>query len=77
MSFFEKATPESCGVSSENIINFVEKLCQVPETLETHSFLLIRTIPHIMLRWLRCQRLISSMPMASLLEALVCCLQRL
>ena len=42
MSFFEKATPESCGVSSENIINFVEKLCQVPETLETHSFLLIR-----------------------------------
>ncbi len=42
MKFFEKATPESCGISSKNIIDFVEALCQGLENQETHSFLLIR-----------------------------------
>ena len=42
MSFFEKATPESCGISSKNIIDFIDALCQVPDTLETHSFVLLR-----------------------------------
>ncbi len=42
MSFLEKATPESCGISSKNIIDFVEALCQGLEDQETHSFLLIR-----------------------------------
>ena len=42
MNFFEKATPESCGISSKNIIDFVETICQAQGDLETHSFLLIR-----------------------------------
>ncbi|MBO5099273.1 MAG: serine hydrolase [Clostridia bacterium] len=42
MEFVEKATPESCGISSKNIIDFVKALCQCPENQETHSFLLIR-----------------------------------
>lgn len=42
MVFFEKATPESCGISSRNIINFIEALCQGQENQETHSFLLLR-----------------------------------
>lgn len=42
MSYFEKATPEACGVSSESIINFVEALCQGLSDQETHSFLLLR-----------------------------------
>ena len=42
MSFFEKATPESCGISSKNIIDFAEAICQGQENQETHSFLLLR-----------------------------------
>ncbi len=42
MEFFEKATPESCGISSKNIIDFTEALCQAQGDLETHSFLIIR-----------------------------------
>ncbi len=40
--FIQRATPESCGISSENIINFIEALCQGEENQETHSFMLIR-----------------------------------
>ena len=42
MEFFEKATPESCGISSDNIIDFVEALCQADNEQETHSFMLLR-----------------------------------
>ena len=42
MNFFEKVTPESCGVSSKNIIDFVEALCQINKEQETHSFMLLR-----------------------------------
>ena len=42
MNFFEKATPESCGISSKNLINFVEALIKGPEDNETHSFMIIR-----------------------------------
>ena len=41
-SFLKKATPESCGISSENIINFIEEMCQGLPNQETHSFMLIR-----------------------------------
>lgn len=40
--FLKKATPESCGISSENIINFIEEMCQGLPNQETHSFMLIR-----------------------------------
>lgn len=42
MTFFEKATPESCGISSKNIIGFIEAMCHGLENQETHSFLLLR-----------------------------------
>ena len=42
MDFFEKATPESCGISSKNIMDFVEALTKGPEDNEVHSFMLIR-----------------------------------
>ena len=42
MNFFEKVTPEACGISSENIIKFVEALCNGKINQETHSFMLIR-----------------------------------
>ena len=42
MKFFEKATPESCGISSKNIIGFIEAMCKGLEDQETHSFLLLR-----------------------------------
>ena len=42
MKFFERATPEECGISSESIINFIEAMCQGEENQETHSFLLLR-----------------------------------
>lgn len=42
MNIFEKTTPESCGVSSKHIIEFIEALCMCPENQETHSFVLIR-----------------------------------
>lgn len=42
MNCFEKATPESCGISSKNLINFVEALIKGPEDNETHSFMLFR-----------------------------------
>ncbi len=42
MNIFPKATPEECGISSKNIIKFIEALCQGQEDQETHSFLLIR-----------------------------------
>ncbi len=42
MNFFEKATPESCGISSKNIIDFIEALNNGADNQEIHSFLLIR-----------------------------------
>lgn len=42
MNIFPKATPEECGISSKDIINFIEAICQAEEDQETHSFLLIR-----------------------------------
>ena len=41
-NFIEKATPESCGVSSVDVIKFVEGICQGLPNQETHSFMLIR-----------------------------------
>ena len=42
MRFFEKVTPESCGVSSKNIVGFIEAMCKGMDDQETHSFMLIR-----------------------------------
>ena len=42
MKFFEKATPESCGISSKNIVGFIEAMCKGMEDQETHSFMLVR-----------------------------------
>ncbi len=41
-NFIVKATPESCGVSSKDVIKFVEEICQGLPNQETHSFMLIR-----------------------------------
>ncbi len=41
-NFIKKATPESCGISSKNILKFVEAICQGLPDQETHSFMLIR-----------------------------------
>ena len=40
--YFEKVTPESCGVSSEDLIKMIEGMQEVPEKRETHGFMLIR-----------------------------------
>ena len=42
MNFFAKATPEECGISSKNIIDFVEAMCRGEKDQETHSFLMLR-----------------------------------
>lgn len=42
MKFFEKVTPESCGVSSKNIVGFIEAMCKGMDDQETHSFMLVR-----------------------------------
>ena len=42
MNFLEKATPESWGISSKDIVNFIKTMCQGLENQETHSFMLIR-----------------------------------
>ncbi len=42
MISFPTATPEQCGISSQNIIDFIEAICQGQEDQETHSFLLLR-----------------------------------
>lgn len=42
MDIFAKATPESCGISSQSIIDFIERLGHTFDNQETHSFLLIR-----------------------------------
>ncbi len=39
---FKNATPESCGVHSRDIINFIEKMCKPQKNQETHSFMLMR-----------------------------------
>lgn len=42
MKYFAKATPEECGISSKNIIDFVEAMCQGEKDQETHSFMMLR-----------------------------------
>lgn len=39
---FERVSPEICGVSSKDIINFIGALCNPPQGQETHSFMLLR-----------------------------------
>ena len=40
--YFERVTPESCGVSSEDILRMVEGMEDMPELKEMHSFMLVR-----------------------------------
>ena len=40
--YFEKVTPESCGVDSRDLLKFVEGMENMPEEKETHGFMLIR-----------------------------------
>ncbi|MFA7636690.1 MAG: serine hydrolase [Monoglobales bacterium] len=40
--YFKKVTPESCGVSSIDLIKFIEGMEDMPEIKETHGFMLIR-----------------------------------
>lgn len=40
--YFKKVTPESCGLSSRDILKFIEGMEDMPEEKETHGFMLIR-----------------------------------
>jgi len=40
--YFERVTPESCGVSSEDILKMIEGMEGTPEVKEMHSFMLVR-----------------------------------
>ncbi len=40
--YFEKVTPESCGIDSRDLLKFVEGMEDMPEIKETHGFMLIR-----------------------------------
>ncbi|MCR5262583.1 MAG: beta-lactamase family protein [Clostridiales bacterium] len=40
--YFQRSTPESCGVSSADVIALIDALCDHPEGQETHSFMLVR-----------------------------------
>lgn len=39
---FKKETPENCGISSKNVLNFIEAISKGDNNQETHSFLMIR-----------------------------------
>ena len=39
---FKNATPESCGINSKDILNFIKDICKGENNQETHSFLMIR-----------------------------------
>lgn len=41
-NYFEKVTPESCGIDSNDLIRFIENMEDMPETKETHGFMLLR-----------------------------------
>lgn len=41
-NILQTATPESCGIHSKDITNFVKAMCCPKENQETHSFMLIR-----------------------------------
>ncbi|MBR5586327.1 MAG: serine hydrolase [Clostridia bacterium] len=40
--YFEKVTPESCGVDSRDLLKMIEGMEDMPEEKETHGFMLIR-----------------------------------
>lgn len=40
--YFEKVSPESCGISSKDLLRFIEGMEDLPELKETHGFMLIR-----------------------------------
>ncbi|MBR6523264.1 MAG: serine hydrolase [Clostridia bacterium] len=40
--YFKKVNPESCGVSSRDLLKFIEGMEDMPEEKETHGFMLIR-----------------------------------
>lgn len=40
--YFKKVTPESCGVSSRDLLALIEGMENMPEEKETHGFMLIR-----------------------------------
>lgn len=40
--YFEKVSPESCGISSEDLLKFIEGMEDLPEIKETHGFMVLR-----------------------------------
>ena len=40
--YFKRGTPESCGVSSRDLLAFIDGMENMPEEKETHGFMLIR-----------------------------------
>lgn len=40
--YFEKVSPESCGINSEDLLKFVEGMEDAPELKETHGFMILR-----------------------------------
>ena len=40
--YFEKVSPESCGISSADILKFIDGMEDLPEIKETHGFIILR-----------------------------------